>query len=87
VQASFNQLEPVLDVEGVLDDFSGDDRHVCRSPRKNVFVAPEEVDELTFLFQAQTGPNLYGLGWILNIDLDSLNVSGSFEGVGHGGHG
>jgi hypothetical protein len=29
------------------------------------FVALEEVDDLTFLFGAQVGPDLYGLGRVL----------------------
>jgi hypothetical protein len=46
----------MLDVEGVLIDLSGDVRHFCQSPRKNVLVAPEEANELSFLFRAQAGP-------------------------------
>jgi hypothetical protein len=53
---------------------------------KNVFVVPEDVDELIFLFQAQTGPDLDGLCWALSIDLDDLGVLGSLEGVKRGGH-
>jgi hypothetical protein len=51
-----------LDVEGVLSDLSGDAWDFCWSPHKNVLVAPEEVDELAFLFGAQASPDLNGLG-------------------------
>jgi hypothetical protein len=71
----------------VLDGLSGDTQHVCRSPHKNIFAAPEEVNELAFLFQAQTGLDLDGLDWVLNIVLDSLTILGSPEGAKRGGHG
>jgi hypothetical protein len=48
-------------------------------------VAPEEVDELAFLFGPQAGPDWDSLGWVLRIDLDGLGVLGSLEGAGHGG--
>jgi hypothetical protein len=53
---------------------------------KNVFIVPEDVDELAFLFRAQTGPDLDGLCRALSIDLDDLGVLGSLEGVRRGGH-
>jgi predicted nuclease of predicted toxin-antitoxin system len=37
----------------VLGDLPGDIRHFCQSPRKNVIVVPEDVDELAFLFGAK----------------------------------
>jgi hypothetical protein len=51
-QALFDWLGRRLDVESVLGDLLGDTWHVRRSPRKNIFVASEEVDELIFLFRA-----------------------------------
>jgi hypothetical protein len=50
--ALLDRLGPRLDVEGVLGDIPGDVRHFCWSPCKNVFVTPEEEDELAFLFGA-----------------------------------
>jgi hypothetical protein len=49
-QALFDWFRTGLDVECVLSDFLGDPWHFCRAPCKQVFVAFEEVDELTFLF-------------------------------------
>jgi hypothetical protein len=86
-QTLFHRLGPVLDVEGVLGDFPGDAWHICRSPCKSIFVAPEEVHELAFLFRAPTGPDLDDLGRVLSIDMDSISVLGSLEGARHGGHG
>jgi hypothetical protein len=87
VHALFNQLGPRLDVEGVLGDVLGDAQHVYQSPCKIVFIASEEVNELAFLFHAQTSPDLDSLGRVLIIDLDGLGVLSSFEGTGHRGHG
>jgi hypothetical protein len=83
----FDRLGPELDMEGVLGDLPGDARHFCRSPHKNIFVALKEVDELIFLFEAQAGPDLDGLGWVLRINLDGLGVLDSIEDAGRGGHG
>jgi hypothetical protein len=83
----FHRLEPGLDVEDVLGDLPGDAQHFGWSPRKHVFVAPEEVDKLNFLFGAQAGTDLDGLGRVLSIDFDGFGILGSVEGVGRGGHG
>jgi hypothetical protein len=61
MQALFDRLGPMVDVEGVLSDLPRDTRYIYRSPCKNVFIAPEEVDELAFLFGAQAGPDFDGL--------------------------
>jgi hypothetical protein len=71
----------------VLGDLPGDTHHVCRSPHKNVVVAPEEINELTFPFWAQTGPGLDSLGRVLSIDPDGLGILSGLEGAGRGGHG
>jgi hypothetical protein len=86
-QALFDRHGARLDVEGVLNDLSGDARHFCRSPRIHIFVASEEVDELAFLFGAQAGLDLDGLGQVLSIDLDGFGVLDNLESAGHGGHG
>jgi hypothetical protein len=80
-QALLNQLGPGLDVEDVLGDLPGDAQHFFRSPRKNILVMPEEVDELTFLYRAQASPDQDGLGQVLNVYLDGLGVLDSLEGV------
>jgi hypothetical protein len=61
-----------FDVGGVLGDFLGDAWHFYQAPRKHVLVASEEVDELTFLFRVQIGPNRsarfwQGLGLMLRV--------------------
>jgi hypothetical protein len=43
--------------------------------------ALEEVDELAFLFGAQDGPNLDGLGRVLDIDLHDLDIFDGLEGA------
>jgi hypothetical protein len=50
-------------------------------------VAPEEVDKLAFLFGAQVGPKLDGLGRVHGVDLHGLGVLSGLEGARHGGHG
>jgi hypothetical protein len=71
----------------VLRDLPRDAQNFCRSPRKHVLVASEEVDELTFLFGAKAGPDLDGLGQVLGINLDSLGILSILEGTRCGGHG
>jgi hypothetical protein len=56
LQALLGRLGLGLDVEGVLGDHPGDDRHPCRTPRKHVHVASKEVDELVFLFRVYASP-------------------------------
>jgi hypothetical protein len=87
VQALLHWLGAGLDVEGVLGDLPEDARHVSWSPHKDIFIAPEELDELAFLIQAQTGPDLDGLGWILSIDPDDLGILDRPKGARRGGHG
>jgi hypothetical protein len=83
----FDWLGPVLDVKVLLSVLLGHAQHLYWSPCKNVFVASEEVDKLTFLFGAKVGPDLDGLGRVLNIYLDDLGILDSLEGASHGRHG
>jgi hypothetical protein len=85
--ALFDWLGPELDVEGLLDDLLGDAWHFSRSPHKHILVVSEEVDELDFLFGAQFSPDLAGLGQVLSVNLDSLGILGSLEGIRCGGNG
>jgi hypothetical protein len=71
----------VLDIEGVLGDLPGDTRHFCQTPHKYVLVVSEDVDELTFLFRVQAGPDLDGLGRVFRVDLYNLSIVSSFEGA------
>jgi hypothetical protein len=71
----------------VLGNLSRDDRHLYQTPHKYVLVAPEEVDELAFIFRVQAGPDLNGFGSVFSVDLHGLGILGRFESVGRGGHG
>jgi hypothetical protein len=82
-----DRLGPGLHAEGVLNDLPGDTQLFYRSPHKNVLVAPKELDGLAFLFGAQAGPDLDGLGQVLIIDLYGLGILSSLEGARCGGHG
>jgi hypothetical protein len=46
----------------MLGDFLGDTRHFYRAPCKYIPVVLMEVNELTFLFRIQVGPDLHGFG-------------------------
>jgi hypothetical protein len=59
----------------------------CRAPHKYVLVVSNEVDKLTFLFGAQTGPDLYGFGRVFGINLYGLGVLVRLENAGLCGHG
>jgi hypothetical protein len=69
----------------VLGDLTGDARHFCWTPCKYVLIAPEEVDELAFLFGVQVGSNLDGLCRVFEIDLHGLSIFSLFESTGQGG--
>jgi hypothetical protein len=71
----------------VLSDFLGDAWHFYRAPFKHVLVPSEEVDEITFLFRVQTGPDLHGFGRVSDIDLYGLGILVHLENVGHHGQG
>jgi hypothetical protein len=58
----------------VLDDFPGDARHFYRAPCEHILVASEEVDDLAFLFEVQTGPNLHGFCRVPRVDLHGLGI-------------
>jgi hypothetical protein len=71
----------------VLGDFPRDAWHFYWAPHKHVFVASEEIDELSFLFGVQTGPDLHGFGRVSSIDLYGLGVLIHLENARHHGHG
>jgi hypothetical protein len=54
---------------------------------KNILVVSKEVDELTFLFGAEAGPNFDDLGWVLGVELHSLGILRDLEGIERGEHG
>jgi hypothetical protein len=80
LQALLDHLGAELDVEGVLGDLLGA-RHFCRTPRKHALVAPEEVDELSFLFGVYAGPNLNNLGGVISVNLHNLRILDRFKGI------
>jgi hypothetical protein len=85
--ALFDQLVPGLDVEGVLGTSRETPDIYTGLHAKMSLLHRRKVDKLTFLFGAQDGPDLEGLGWVLSIDLDGLDLLGTHEGAGCGGHG
>jgi hypothetical protein len=85
-QALHNPLRTGLDVEGMLGDFPGDTRNFCQAPCKHVPIVLEEVNELTFLFRIQVGPDLYGFGWVPSIDLHGHGVLVGLENARCQGH-
>src|SRR3954467_955453 len=52
-----DRLASGSDVKLVLGEFPRYSRHVLRGPCKDVPVLTEELDELAFLFAAQSGPD------------------------------
>ena len=46
-----------MDFQGMLGDLPQNAWHIRGLPRKDVFVAVEEVDESTFLFRGKRGTN------------------------------
>ena len=48
-----------MDLQGMLGDLPRNARHVRGFPRKDVFIAVEEVDERAFLFGGKCGTNAY----------------------------
>ena len=58
-QALLHRLGARPDLQGVLDDFSQNAWHVRGSPRKDVSIDTEEVDERTFLFGGKHGADAH----------------------------
>jgi hypothetical protein len=63
-----------LDIRRVLGDFPRYARHVRGTPRKNLGICAEKVDEHCFLFGVELGadPNLLGCV-VAGIERDGLN--------------
>jgi hypothetical protein len=66
----------------VLGKIPGDARHFCRTSHKYALIAPEEIDELAFLFGVQASPDLDGLGEVFDVDLHGLSILNRFENTG-----
>ena len=54
--------------------------HVRRLPHKNVAIGPQEVNELTFLFGQELGPDLHHFGWVSGDDFYHLGFLEWAEG-------
>ena len=48
-----------MDFQGMLGDLPRNAWHIQGFPRKDVFVATEEVDERAFLFEGKCGANAH----------------------------
>jgi hypothetical protein len=75
-QALVHGLGTRPDAELVLDDFPRDARHVRGLPSEGIMISAQEVNERTFLFGQELGPNPHGLGRVTGIDLDRFGVLG-----------
>ena len=58
-QALLHRLGACPDLQGMLDDFSRNAWYVRGSPRKDVSVGAEEVDERAFLFGGKRGADAH----------------------------
>ena len=63
----------------VLGKFPWYSRHVLRGPCKDIPVLTEELDELAFLFVAQSGPDDAALGRLGGVQNDLLAIFGGLE--------
>ena len=66
-------------MELVLGEFPRYSRHVLRGPCKDVPILTEELDELAFLFAAQSGPNDATLSRLVGVQNNLLAVLGVLE--------
>jgi hypothetical protein len=85
-QALLDRPRTGFDVACVLGDFLGDSWNFIRAPRKHILVVLEEVNELAFLFEAQTCPDLHGFGKVSSIDLYVLGILVRLENGRRRGH-
>jgi hypothetical protein len=87
-QALFHRSGADSDLQGVLGDFPGYARYIRGTPRKNVDVCAEKVDEHCFLFRIEGGADAQRLsvrvGGVEGYELDvfrGLEVAGMAFGV------
>jgi hypothetical protein len=88
-QALFHQFGAGSDLQGMFGDFPRYAQHIRGTPRKDVDVCAEKVDEHCFLFGIEGGADAQGLsvrvGGIEGYELDifcGLEVAGMALGVG-----
>ena len=68
-----------LAVKFLLGKFPRYSRHVLRGPCKDIPILTEELDELAFLFAAQSGPDDAKLAWLRGVQDDFLAIFGGLE--------
>ena len=56
----------------MLGDLPWYAQHVRRLPCEDVVIGAQEVDELTFLFSKELGPDPHYLGWVGGVDTQRL---------------
>ena len=75
-QALLHRLGVGSDIKGVLGDFPRYARHVRGTPRKDISVGAEKIDEHHFLFTVEGGADLQrlvvGAAWVEGHLLDTL---------------
>ena len=64
----------------MLDDLPRYPLHVRRLPCKDIMIGAQEIDELTFLFGRELGPNPHRLGRVSGVDPYSLSFLEWAEG-------
>ena len=64
----------------MLGDLPQYARHVRRLPCEDIAIVAQEVDELTFLFGRELGPDSYRFGWISGDDTHRLGFHEQAEG-------
>jgi hypothetical protein len=84
-QALFHRSGAGLDFQGMLGDFLGYARHIRGTPRKNVDVCAEKVDEHCFLFGIEGGADAERLSvWIGGVEGYELDVLRGLKVAGMG---
>ena len=63
----------------VLGEFPRYSRHVLRGPCKDVPILTEELDELAFLFAAESGPDDAALARLGGVQNNPLAIFGGLE--------
>jgi hypothetical protein len=83
VQRLLHRSGSSLDIQRVLSDIPRYARHVQGTPRKNLDIRAEKVDEHCFLFGVELGadPDLLG-GVVAGVERDGLNRLCWFEVAG-----
>jgi hypothetical protein len=82
-QALLHQFGAGSDLQGVLDDFPRYVRHIRGTPRKDVDICAEKVNEHCFLFGIEGGADAQRLSlWVSGIEGYKLDVFRRLKAIG-----